>query len=97
MEALIFLDLPSQNPDARFVDDKQRQIRSFLVELAVYAVLVVGYFYLVLHFLGEWIKAIYDKDKTLYAAVALGLMLGQGLVLEMVTTFLLKVIRDKTE
>ena len=79
------------------MDDKKRFVRSFLVELMVYAVLVVGYFYLVLHFLGTWIKTIYDQDKGLYAVVALGLMIGQGVILEMVTSGLLKFIRSKTE
>jgi len=79
------------------VDDKKRFVRSFLVELVVYAILVVGYFYLVLHFLGTWIKTIYDQDKGLYAVVALALMIGQGIVLEIVTSGLLKFIRERTE
>ncbi len=79
------------------MDEKKRFVRSFLVELVVYAILVVGYFYLVLHFLGGWIKTVYDEDKTLYAIVALALMIGQGVVLEMVTSGLLKFIRSKLD
>ena len=43
------------------------------MELAVYAVFVFAYFFLVLHFLGGWLKHIFDQNKTLYAFVALAL------------------------
>jgi len=33
----------------------RRTLRAFLVELLVYAVLVTGYFFAVLHFLGGWL------------------------------------------
>ena len=74
-----------------------RFVRSFVIELLCYAALVFGYFFLVLHFLGDWLKHIFDDDKRLYAIVALALMIGQGVVLEMVTTALLKLIRTRTE
>ena len=70
-------------------------LKSFLLELAVYAVLVVAYFYLVLHFLGGWIKTVYDQDHRFYAALALALMIGQGVGLEIITTKLLGVIRAR--
>ncbi len=65
---------------------------SFLVELVVYAGFVTAYFFLVLHFLGDWIKHIFDHDKTLYAFLAVGLISVQGVVLERLTTALLWVI-----
>ena len=77
--------------------EKRRFLKSFLIEMAVYAVLVVGYFFLVLHFLGDWIKHIYDYDKSIYAFVALGQMVGQGPLLEMLPTKLLSLIRSRTD
>ena len=65
------------------------------MELAVYAVFVFAYFFLVLHFLGGWIKHVFDQNKTLYAFVALGLIIAQGVGLEMLTTGLLRVIRSR--
>ena len=65
------------------------------MELAVYAIFVFAYFFLVLHFLGGWIKHIFDQNKTLYAFVALGLIIAQGVGLEMLTTGLLRVIRSR--
>ena len=68
---------------------------SFLVELVVYALFVFAYFFLVLHFLGGWIKHIFDVNKTLYGFVALALIIVQGIALEMLTTALLRVIRRR--
>ncbi len=65
------------------------------MELAVYAVFVLAYFFLVLHFLGGWIKQIYDQNKTLYGIVALVLIIVQGVALETLTTGLLRVIRSR--
>ena len=70
-------------------------LRSFLIELMIYAVLIVGYVSLVLAFLGTWLKGLYDQHKVGYAFAALFLIIGQGVVLEVVTTFLLKVINRK--
>jgi hypothetical protein len=70
-----------------------RTITSFLIELVIYAVLVTIYFLLALHFLGGEIKRLYDYDKRYYAATALALIVGQGVGLEMLTTWLLGFIR----
>jgi hypothetical protein len=71
----------------------KRSFKGFLVELFLYSGLVLGYFFLVLKYLGHWLNDLYLQNRPLYAAVALGLMIGQGLVLEIVTRLLLKAIR----
>ena len=72
-------------------------LRAFLVELVVYAVLVVGYFFLVLHFLGEGLQQLEQNHRYSYAVVAILLMIGQAVVLQNVTTFLLRLIRRRAE
>jgi len=72
-------------------------ITSILIEVVVYAGLVTAYFFLVLHFLGGWLSEIYHRDRRLYAAVALCLIVGQGVVLETLTTALLLWIRSKMD
>ena len=72
-------------------------IKSFLIELVVYALLVVGYFYLVLRFLGAWLHRLYQDQPRAYAAVALLLIIGQGLFLEVLTRVLLAIIKPRTE
>lgn len=64
-------------------------IRNFAIEVLVYGLLVLGYFLLVLRFLGEPLAKLYTNNLVLYAFVALGLILTQGLVLEVITSFLL--------
>ena len=45
-------------------------LRAFLIELLIYAVLVVGYFFLVLHFLGEGLHQLESRHRYTYAGVA---------------------------
>lgn len=71
--------------------------RSFLIELTVYAGLVVVYVYFVIAFLGRWLDALYQHHKIRYAFCALLLIVGQGVVLEMVTSMLLKLVRSRSE
>jgi len=74
-----------------------KTLRAFLIELAIYAVLVVGYFFLVLHFLGEGLQRLEQNHRYSYAALAIVLMIGQAVLLQNVTTFLLRLIRGRTE
>ena len=77
--------------------EKTASLGSFLLELAIYAVFVFGYFFLVLHFLGGWLKHLFDSNKLLYAFVALALIIVQGVFLETLTTGLLKFIGQKRD
>ncbi|HEY2342146.1 MAG TPA: hypothetical protein VGH90_03900 [Chthoniobacteraceae bacterium] len=79
------------------MNEKSALLKSLLIETIVYAVIVVGYVYLVLRLLGGWLVRLFDQpDKTLYAFVALLLMLTQGVVLEILTSALLRFIRRRT-
>ena len=74
-----------------------KTLRAFLIELAIYAVLVVGYFFLVLHFLGGWLHQLEAHHRYTYAGAAILLMIGQAVVLQNVTTLLLRLIRGRAE
>jgi len=63
----------------------------------LYAGLVVVYVFFVIAFLGNWLDALYEHHKIRYAFAALLLIIGQGVVLEMVTTILLRFIRRRTD
>ncbi len=73
--------------------DTLATLKAFLIELALYAVLVVAYFFLVLHFLGEWLYQLQSHHRYTYAGVAILLIIGQAVVLENVTTLLLRMLR----
>jgi len=77
--------------------DTAKTLRAFAVELVVYAALVVGYFFLVLHFLGDWLHQLELHHRTTYAVTAILLIIGQAVVLESLTTLLLRMIRGRSE
>ena len=79
------------------MSEKTRILKSFFIELIVYAVLVTIYFFFVLHFLGDWLRGLFDSSKLHYAIAALALMLGQGVLLEVTTTHLLRFIHAHTD
>ncbi len=70
--------------------------RAFLIELLVYGSRVLVYVFFVVALLDRWLQALYDHSKPRYAVVALVLIIGQGVVLEMVTSFLLRLVRPRT-
>ena len=65
-------------------------IRNFLIELLLYAFLVVIYFVIVLRWLGEPLMEMFHENLHLYAAVALVLIIIQGVALDAVTSFLVE-------
>jgi hypothetical protein len=74
-----------------------KTLRAFLIELVVYAILVIGYFFLVLHFLGGWLYQLEMQHRYTYGGVAILLIIGQAVVLESVTTLLLRMLRGRSE
>ncbi len=71
--------------------------RAMLVELPIYGALVVAYFFLVLHFLGDWLGHLHANHTTLYSLISIGLIIGQAVALEWVTTLLLRIFRGRSE
>jgi hypothetical protein len=77
------------------MNPKSRWLMSVLLEVPVYAGIIVAYYYLVLSLLGNWVTHLFDTDKRLYAVACLGLILTQGILLELTTTLLLRVVRKR--
>ena len=74
-----------------------KTVRAFAIELVIYAVLVVVYFFLVLHLLGQWLYELEIQHRYLYAGLAILLIVGQAVLLEGLTTFLIRLIRGRSE
>ena len=72
-------------------------LRAFAIELIVYALLVVAYFFLVLKLLGEWLYRLEIHHRYTYAALAILLIIGQAVLLESLTTFLIRLLRGRSE
>jgi len=73
--------------------EKVNTLRAFLVELVLYAIFVTGYFFLVLHYLSGWLQELHLTHVKLYALVTIVLIIGQAVLLESVTTWLLRLLR----
>ena len=69
--------------------------KTFFLELLLYAILIVAYFALVLHYLGGWFKELYDHDRDLFAVMALVVMISQTVGLEIVSSFLIWLLCGK--
>jgi len=81
---------------ARMKKQAAKSLRAFAIELAVYSVLVVIYFFLVLHLLGDWLYRLETQHRYIYAGVALLLIAGQAVVLDTVTTLLFRFLRGRS-
>jgi uncharacterized membrane protein len=77
--------------------DAAKSLRAFAAELGVYAVLVTGYFFLVLHVLGNWLYRLETQHRILYAFVAVLLIAGQAVVLDALTTVLFRLVRGRSK
>jgi hypothetical protein len=73
--------------------DRLRAVRNLIVELIVYGTLVTFYALGVLRFLADPLANLYYDNLAVYAWVALFLIVGQGMILEMVTSFLIDRLR----
>jgi hypothetical protein len=77
--------------------EKTTTLRAFLVELVVYGIFVTVYFFLVLHYLAGWLQDLHLNHVRIYAAMAIVLIIGQAVLLESVTTWLLRLLRGRSE
>ena len=75
--------------------ESEKSLRAFAAELAIYAVLVTAYFFLVLHLLGNWLYQLDMQHRVLYAVVALLLIVGQAIVLDALTALLFRLLRRR--
>jgi hypothetical protein len=66
--------------------------RSLIIELAIYAPLVTGYFILVILFVKEPLVQLYQDQPVLYAITATIVIVAQGVLLEALTSWLLRKI-----
>jgi len=71
----------------------RQTLKAFAVELVIYSVFVIIYFFAVLHFLGQWLVELEIHHIRTYAVVAILLIIGQAMALEAVTTGLMRFLR----
>ncbi len=73
-------------------------IRNFIIELIVYGILLVAYFFLVLSSLSAVLVRYFETNLVVYAFLGLGLIVAQGVVLDVITSFIVGQIKlERTE
>jgi hypothetical protein len=72
----------------------QPTVRELLVELSLYAVMVVGYLWGVLLLIDHRVAELAMETGVTYAVVALALIVGQGFLLDIVVGNLLRFVRS---
>ena len=73
-------------------------IWNFVIEIIIYGILVIVYFYVVLRTLGDWLISVSGGNLYIYAVISLLLVFTQAVVLDWVTSFLLNRIKlDRLE
>ena len=65
-------------------------MRSLALELVIYSPIVTLYYFLVLRRINNWLTNLFNASSTAYAAVAVLLVVVQGVILEMLTSWLLR-------
>jgi hypothetical protein len=72
-------------------------LRILVLEFLIYGTLVVIYYFLVLHLLGNSLNQLFQTDRRMYAGAALALIIGQGILLEMLTRLLVDLLTSWSE
>ncbi len=65
-------------------------LRSLALELLIYGPLVTLYFFIVLRTANDWLTNLFTASSTGYAITAVLLIVGQGAMLEILTSWLLR-------
>jgi hypothetical protein len=73
----------------------KRIFGSLAVEVGIYGFLLVLYFLIVLRFLNEPLTRLFHSNLGVYAFVALALIAAQGVLLSILTTFLIGLFSTK--
>jgi hypothetical protein len=64
-------------------------IRNLVIELILYSVLLTVYLFTVLRFLDDVLARLFNNNLVAYAFIGLGLILAQGVVLDLLTSFII--------
>ncbi len=67
--------------------------RNLLIEIIIYSVLIFAYYLLVLRWLDDWLLTIFNTNLVYYAIVGLGMIFIQAVLLDFITSYLMKLIK----
>jgi hypothetical protein len=68
-------------------------IQNLIIELLIYGVLLVIYFFAVLRFMGNFLTNLFHTQNILYALVGLAIIIVQAVLLEIVSSYIMRLLR----
>jgi len=68
-------------------------IRNLAIEMLIYSILLVTYFFVVLRYLGNFLTELFNNQLTIYAFLGLALIVVQSVFLETITSYLVRLLR----
>jgi Kef-type K+ transport system membrane component KefB len=72
-----------------------RDLKATLLHLIIYGALLALYFVLVLRYLAHWLESLFNQHRAEYAIIAIVLMVGQAVGLEIISSFILRLMRRR--
>ena len=73
--------------------EPRRLFWNLLLEIVIYSILILGYYLLVLRYLDAWLVKMFETNLVTYALVGLGLIFTQAVILDFITSYLMKYIK----
>jgi hypothetical protein len=67
--------------------------RNLLAEIIIYSILIMGYYLLVLRWLGDWLMTMFNTSLVYYSLIGLGMIFIQAVLLDFVTSYMMKYIK----
>lgn len=67
-------------------------LRNLAIEMVLYAILLIGYFLVVLQYVAQPLANYFDSNLTAYAFIGLGLIIAQAVLLDNIVGFLIKLL-----
>ena len=68
-------------------------LRNLLIQIIIYGFLVFLYYILVLRWLDDWLMTYFETNLVYYSLVGVGLIFIQAVLLDFVTSYLMKFIK----
>jgi hypothetical protein len=68
-------------------------LRNLVVEILIYSTLIFVYYWFALRWFADWLLDVFNSNLVLYAVAGLGLIFVQAVILDFITSFLMRYIK----
>jgi hypothetical protein len=68
-------------------------LRNLVVEIIIYSILIFAYYWFALRWFADWLLDVFNSNLILYAVAGLALIFVQAVILDFITSFLMRYIK----